>query len=107
VGEVQARNTGDGSYVNRWQRLVSIIGGLITGSAVAGELTGYLHFLGNANDLLDVAINALAVGVTGHAFGKSTLLFLKVAFALVSTWILFFLALLRYSIEYERTTLRL
>ena len=104
-GRVDTRVEGPVAAINRWQRLISFVGGLITLSAIGGELTGYFDFLKNANELVDAIINSIANSIAGFSLAASTLVIVKCALALVVVWVLFFIALRRYSLAYERATL--
>jgi hypothetical protein len=91
--------------VNRWQRLISIVGVLSTLSAIAGELAGYFTFLRNANEFVDVCITSIVSIFVGTHLTSSALLMLKVALAVLVVWTLFLYSLHRYAKTHEHTTI--
>jgi hypothetical protein len=70
----------------RWRRLLAIIGIASSLTAVAAELSGYLHFLSTVND------------------SPPELWLLKTATALSAIWLTCFVALQSYVARYERTS---
>jgi hypothetical protein len=97
-------NRGEDPFEGRWKRLLTLAGVCITLSEVTAELTGYTHFLRNANNAADICLKHF-----GSAFeyevSQGGLIATKAGVVAIGTWILFFLALRSYSRAYHKIAL--
>jgi len=96
----------EASEPNRWPQLISITGVAMTLSSIGGELTGYFQFLSTVNHTFDGAINKIiGIAIGGESYGSTTLCVVKAVLTTICVWALFFIALRRYAVTYENTTL--
>jgi hypothetical protein len=79
---------------NRWRTLLSLIGGAITISSIAGQLSGYFGFIGNVNEIVDAFITSFI------PISLDVVITLKIAIATLLVWVLFYLGLRQYSKRY-------
>jgi hypothetical protein len=90
-----------GGLPSRWHLLLSRLATVIAVATVAGELSGYFHFLRDALDVLYAVVNGGARLIVGYEFSQPTLTAGAVIFALAVSWALFFLALWNYSSRFQ------
>jgi hypothetical protein len=91
--------------VNRWQRLLSLVGAAITLSTITGVLVNFFESVALVNQHFNSFVGGLLLSKTGAAVSSATLTSIKVFLLLAAVWTIFYAAAHRYARAYEQSSL--
>jgi hypothetical protein len=89
----------------RWRNLLTILGVAAGLASLAGELSGYFHFVSEINERTNELLNGAAYFLIGHTLSATELALVRTALAVSLIWSIFFAALCTYLARYEHTNL--